>query len=207
MLHYPKMPGSEKAPLGERCVAFEKLDGTNLHFRFERGFGWHTLGTRRDEFPLTESGIAAFEEAHPELAGAAEVFVETLQPGASAALDALGLTEAALFAEFLGDGSFAGRHRAGEPKKLIVFDLETPSGFLPPEEFLKSLVALPTPRVLYRGKLTGEFAQSVRRGRYDVAEGVVCKGLKGDWRCKIKTDVYLARLKAAFDADWERYWE
>jgi hypothetical protein len=28
MLYYPKMPSSEKAlVLGERCIAFEKLDG------------------------------------------------------------------------------------------------------------------------------------------------------------------------------------
>ena len=31
MLHYPKMPDGKNAP-SERCVAFEKLDGTNLHW-------------------------------------------------------------------------------------------------------------------------------------------------------------------------------
>ena len=30
MLHYPKIAGSRDAPAG-RCVAFEKVDGTNLH--------------------------------------------------------------------------------------------------------------------------------------------------------------------------------
>src|SRR6185436_13232387 len=40
MLHYPKIPGSKDAPDG-RCVAFEKLDGTNLHWCWDRDCGWH----------------------------------------------------------------------------------------------------------------------------------------------------------------------
>ena len=50
MLYYPKMPASEKAPFGERCIAFEKLDGTNLHYCWDKDFGWHAFGTRRDQF-------------------------------------------------------------------------------------------------------------------------------------------------------------
>ena len=73
MLHYPKIPDSSAAPLG-RCVAFEKLDGTNLHWDWERDFGWHAFGTRRDEFNLTPEGEAAFAAAHPGLEAAASVF-------------------------------------------------------------------------------------------------------------------------------------
>lgn len=62
-------------------------------------------------------------------------------------------------------------------------------------------------RVLFRGKLTGQFTHDVRRGRFDVDEGVVCKGLDGSWRCKVKTDACLVRLRAAFQDDWESYWE
>ena len=53
MLHYPKIPGSRHCPDG-RCVAFEKYDGTNLHWEWEREFGWHSFGTRRDGFTLTK---------------------------------------------------------------------------------------------------------------------------------------------------------
>ena len=52
--------------------------------------------------------------------------------------------------------------------------------------------------------------QFLRRGRYGVDEGVVCKGgLGGDdlWMVKIKTDAYLQRLKQAFAERWEDYWE
>jgi hypothetical protein len=38
MLYYPKIPGSRHAPL-ERCLAFEKYDGTNLHWSWDPDFG------------------------------------------------------------------------------------------------------------------------------------------------------------------------
>jgi len=59
MLHYPKIPSSRKCPQS-RCVAFEKYDGTSLHWDWDRGFGWHSFGTRRNEFNLTDTGIARF---------------------------------------------------------------------------------------------------------------------------------------------------
>jgi hypothetical protein len=65
-------------------------------------------------------------------------------------------------------------------------------------------------RVVYEGKLTGTFAEEVRSGKYEVAEGVVCKGESaGDhvWMVKIKTNAYLVRLKQAFAERWEEYWE
>ena len=43
MLHYPKMPDSRRAP-GGPCIAFEKYDGTNLHWEWDRDFGWHSFG-------------------------------------------------------------------------------------------------------------------------------------------------------------------
>mgnify|MGYP003348784253 CR=1 FL=1 len=46
-------------------------------------------------------------------------------------------------------------------------------------------------------------------GKYNVKEGVVCKGqIDGRvWMVKIKTDAYMHRLKEAFADDWESYWE
>ena len=49
MLYYPKMPDSRNAPL-TRCWAFEKYDGTNLHWDWDREIGWHRFGTRREAF-------------------------------------------------------------------------------------------------------------------------------------------------------------
>src|SRR4051812_48734127 len=77
MLHYPKIPSSEGCP-GGKCFAFEKIDGTNLHFDWDRDFGWHAFGTRRDVFNLTPDGIAAFNAAHPGLEDAASLFQAAL---------------------------------------------------------------------------------------------------------------------------------
>lgn len=113
MLHYPKIPGSGAAPLSH-CVAFDKLDGTNLHWCWERDFGWHAFGTRRDEFDLGAAGVAAFGRAHPGLEEAVPVFRATL----AEPLDALlrdhpsypSARTVKVFTEFVGPNSFAGAH-------------------------------------------------------------------------------------------------
>ena len=120
MLHYPKIPGSSAAPVG-KCVAFEKLDGTNLHWCWERDFGWHAFGTRRDEFNLTPDGVAQFKAAHPGLEESAPVFLATL----AEPLDALlrehdhysKFAAARAFTEFLGAESLAGAHPPGAPQR------------------------------------------------------------------------------------------
>ena len=213
MLHYPKMPGSQNAPSG-KCWAFEKYDGTNLHFEWERDFGWHAFGARRDAFNLTAQGIADFETAHPNLPGAANLFYETLAEGLETVFTQHPMyqqfTDCKIFAEYLGDSSFAGLHH-DEAKRLVLFDVWADGyGFIGPEAFVRDFGHLPSARVVYKGKLTGQFSDDVRRGKYHVAEGVVCKGGAGGadvWMVKIKTDAYREKLKAAFANDWENFWE
>ena len=58
--------------------------------------------------------------------------------------------------------------------------------------------------------MNGKFIDDVRNGKFDVEEGVVCKGgggRKEPWMVKIKTNTYMERLKEAFSNDWESYWE
>jgi hypothetical protein len=214
LLHYPKIPGSRDCPAG-RCFAFEKLDGTNLHWDWDRDFGWHAFGTRRDSFNLTADGIGTFVAAHPELAGAPAVFDATLAAGLEAVFrdhEAYQQFPAfQVFTEYLGPNSFAGKHRADDPKQTVLIDVRAEGyGFLGPEAFVRDFGHLPTPRVVYRGKPTGAFLEAVRSGRYGVAEGVVVKGGTGGadvWMAKVKTTAYLERLKQAFADRWEEYWE
>lgn len=213
MLHYPKIPGSRNCPTG-RCIAFEKYDGTNIHFDWDRDFGWHALGTRRDTFNLTPEGISTFTRAHTQLGECASVFERTLAPGLECVFrdhpeyrECQGFV---VFAEFLGPNSFAGLHKAEDPKELRLFDVEVIGvGLVGPHRFATDFRHLPIARIVYEGKLTGQFAEDVRNGRYGVAEGVVCKGGGGDelWMVKIKTYAYLERLKRAFGDRWEDYWE
>jgi hypothetical protein len=213
MLHYPKIPGSRNCPAG-RCLAFEKLDGTNLHWDWDRDFGWHAFGTRRDQFNLLPGGIDEFTRTHEHLREAPALFLATLAEGLERSFrhnTYAGFTSLKVFTEFLGPNSFAGLHRAEEPKRLMLFDVWAEGfGMVGPWQLVDDFGGLPLARVVYEGKLTGKFADDVRTGKYGVAEGVVCKGGKGGpdlWMVKIKTHAYLERLKAAFAERWEDYWE
>lgn len=215
MLHYPKIPDGRSAGSG-RMIAFEKYDGTNLHFDWDRDFGWHSFGTRRDAFNLTPDGVAAFVEKHAELAECNTVFHETLAEGLERIFRSHPAYRerpaATVFAEFLGPNSFAGKHKAADPKELRLFDVQIEGiGMLGPRNFVDDFGGggPPTARVVYEGKLTGKFTEEVRDGKWNVAEGVVCKGGSGGdlWMVKIKTNAYLERLKQAFADRWEDYWE
>jgi len=214
MLHYPKIPDSRNAP-NARCIAFEKYDGTNLHWDWDRDFGWHAFGTRRDSFNLTAEGIEQFGRKHAHLRACVELFYATLADDLDRILREhphyRDYQACKAFTEFLGPNSFAGLHREYEAKELRLFDLLVePFGMIGPEQFVNDFAELPIARVVYRGRLTGQFVEDVRRGKYGVAEGVICKGGAGGsdlWMAKIKTNAYLARLKQAFAENWEEYWE
>jgi hypothetical protein len=214
MLHYPKIAGSRDAPAAW-CVAFEKYDGTNLHWVWDRDFGWHAFGTRRDRFNVDERGIAEFVARHEHLAHAVDVFRAVWADGLERIFrdnaDYAGRQAIEVFGEFLGPNSYAGLHQADDPKEWRLFDVRVDSvGFVPPARFVDHFGELPIARVVYEGRLTGRFAEDVRTGRYGVAEGVICKGANRDgeiWMAKIKTYAYQERLKRSFAERWEDYWE
>lgn len=214
MLHYPKIPGSRNAPDG-RCIAFEKYDGTNLHWEWDRDFGWHSFGPRREEFNLTESGIDLFARKHAHLRESVEEFWDTLAGEVEKVFrehsNYREFHSLKIFTEFFGPNSFAGLHKEDDPKELRLFDVwAEPFGMIGPERFLSDFGHLRAARVVYQGKLTGKFAEDVRQGKYGIAEGVVCKGGFGGadiWMVKIKTYAYMERLKRAFADRWEEYWE
>lgn len=214
MLHYQKIPGSRNAPEG-RCVAFEKYDGTNLHWEWDRDFGWHSFGTRRDEFNLTPAGEAQFAAHHAHLRQCVETFQRMLAEGLEQVFRKnpayRDMNSFKVFTEFLGPNSFAGLHKADDPKEVRLFDVRSePLGMIGPRQFVADFGHLSIARVVYEGKLTGKFAEDVRIGKYNVIEGVVCKGGIGGkdvWMVKIKTYEYMQRLKEAFADRWEDYWE
>jgi hypothetical protein len=154
-------------------------------------------------------------EAHPELSIAADIFQSQLAHG----IETVFRTSATygspddfkVFAEFFGPQSFAGAHRADDPKELRLFDVEVEGfGLVGPEQFVTDFGHLPIARVVYHGRFSGVFADAVREGKYPVVEGVVCKSGAGGsdlWMAKIKTRSYLQRLKLAFGERWEDYWE
>jgi hypothetical protein len=210
-LAYPKMPGSKNSPL-EKCLAFEKYDGTNLHWVWEPEMGWYAFGTRRDRFDLDDQGISDFNAAHPGLEEAADIFIGDFSQSLATMFlknPQYSSAEITVFTEFFGSNSFAGLHKQDDPKQLVLFDVQVGEDMLLPEQFIQDFSAVNIARVVYSGKLTGKFMEDVRSGQYNVAEGVVCKGHNagGIWMVKIKTNAYMKKLQQAFQDDWENYWE
>ena len=211
-LAYPKIPGSAHAP-ADQCLAFEKYDGTNIHWVWDRELGWYAFGMRRNRYDLDDDGIAEFNRLHPDYPEAVALFRQDFASPLELVFQSdefAGFSEAVVFTEYLGATSFAGRHRESDEKRLVLFDVQTTDGIMPPAEFVETFASLPIARVIYKGRLSGRFITDVREGRYDVEEGVVCKGGQSQddlWMVKIKTNAYQQRLKAAFAGDWESYWE
>lgn len=209
-LRYPKIPGSRNSPTGQ-CIAFEKYDGTNLHWVWDRVLGWCMFGTRRTQYDLDETGVAEFQSMHIECAFAPELFLADW----AGRLQTIFRTHSnyranqiVVFTEFFGEQSFAGKHLADDPKQLVLFDVSINGEMVDSASFVRDFDTLNIARVVYRGRLTGKFIHEVREGKYNVNEGVVCKSANDNsWMIKVKTNEYMTRLKASFQEDWESYWE
>jgi hypothetical protein len=212
-LAYPKIPDTLNCPL-KQCIAFEKIDGTNLHFVWTPQDSFHSFGTRRDRYPYNDAGFAQFSQAHPGLDGIKAAFVAVEQaldaylldnPNYATAAD----SEVIIFAELIGKRSFAGSHHVEDEKKLIIFDVQVGGAMLPPEQFIRDFAAFPLPKVVFQGKFTGQLFKDVRDDKFKVNEGVVVKGVVNGqvYMAKIKTEAYLQKLKEKFGDKWKEYGE
>lgn len=203
-LVYPKIPSPMNCPL-KRCTAFEKYDGTNIHWKWDVDFGWMSFGTRRDTYNLDNK---LFSEEHPGLEQVIETF-EPMRDSLNKCLKNKRIKEATIFTEFFGKNSFAGSHEPDDEKSLIIIDAMFDDVMLSPELFLGELKKQPLANVVYEGKYNARFIEDVRNGKYNVDEGVVCKGVIKDrvYMTKIKTKSYMLKLQGKFDSKWKDYWE
>ena len=199
---YPSISGPNYSVLGQPCVAFEKFDGSNLRFFWDRKRGWHRTGTRFKWFkPATPTfGVAAtmFQEQFAE--GILDVIRRTK--------DYRNVSSLVAFCEFFGPKTFSGLHADGDDRELVLFDVHTDqTGFVPPKDFVAHFGHLRTAPVVYEGEFTREFMADVRVGKFPVSEGVVAKGRrvkrqrKGKteyevWMAKVKTQAWLDELRA-----------
>jgi len=219
-LIYPKIPSPKNCPL-KQCIAFEKLDGTNIHWKWNWQEGFYLFGTRREQYSADPDGTVQFQSRH-----------EFLEPAPSS-FDSNGYlenylfehskynkSEVIIFTEFLGPNSFAGGHTREDDWdsfKSVIIDVMKDGKFISPQEFLEDFTEISEyepakihlPKVIYKGKYTGQFVEDVRNGKYNVNEGVVVKGVvNGDvYMTKIKTNAYMEKLKNKFEDKWEDYWE
>jgi hypothetical protein len=198
-LIYPKIPENSDKFHG-KCIAFEKYDGTNLHWKWDPNMGWSHFGTRRTQFTLDRIGIASFSKEHSELASAPYIFNEALRDQLTMFFcinSALHLHNIIVFTEFYGPNSFSGGHVAQDDHKLVMIDVMINGRLMPPEQLIQDFSQFEIAKVIYKGKYSGQFAEDVRKGKYDVNEGVVVKGVVDNevFMTKVKTKEYLKRLQ------------
>jgi hypothetical protein len=198
-LVYPKIPENSDKFHG-KCYAFEKYDGTNLHWKWEPEVGWTHFGTRRTQFTLDAKGIAGFNFNHMELMHAPDIFNSTLRDKLTMRLcqnSAYHLNSIIVFTEFLGPNSFAGGHEITDEHELVMIDVMVNGKLMAPDLFTQVFANFPIAQLVYTGKYSGQFAEDVRKGKYNVNEGVVVKGIvdKEVFMTKVKTDDYLRRLR------------
>lgn len=215
-LVYPKIPSPTGCPL-KQCIAFEKLDGTNIHLLFKRDtltkhgvWRFSQFGTRRDRFDNDEE----FETVHPNLYGVLGFDLYGLMDYEYVLSNKRRFDtaqEIILFTEFCGSQSFAGSHKSDDDKSFYLIDVQVDGVMLPPEEFLEefAIFADRMPKVIFKGKYTGQLVEDIRNGKYPVKEGAVIKGVIGGQvhMTKVKTNTYMEKLKSEFKDDWENYWE
>lgn len=197
MIEYPSIIASSKAPR-QPCIAFEKLDGSNIRIKYTQKRGFDLFGSRTQ----------LIDESHPHLGKVIPIFKRDFEEPLTKIIKKEWANERELivFGEFFGDKSFAGWHDPEDTtQRFVMFDImigHKNRKFLLPQEFVKMFQGVVTiPRVIYEGNLNDELIKDVRSGVYDVDEGVICKGKEktGDargsvWMAKIKTQAYLDKL-------------
>lgn len=205
-LVYPKIPDTTNCPL-KQCVVFNKIDGTCCWFSRIDGF-WNSFGTRRDSFLFKEE--QEFIDAHPELEHllADAAFLENGCLTDLANRRGKKYNNSVLFFEYAGQNSFAGSHKQEDDKLLHLIDVQVDNRILPPEEFLKDFGGYyHLPKILYKGKYSGQLVEDIRSNKFNTKEGAVIKGVVDGqaYMCKVKTTQYLDKLKTEFKDNWERY--
>lgn len=209
MIEFPSISNSSKAPR-KHCVAFNKLDGSNFRSKYTQKHGFDVFGTRTQLIDKNTEFwgemVSLFDEKYRKI----------LEDKFKRDKNYRDFREIIVFAEFLGENSFAGRHE-NEPHDLVFFDVLTGHKnrkFVPPIEFIEEFQEIiPIPAVEYVGNLNDQFIESIRQNT-ELKEGVICKGTEsrgdyvgGIWTCKIKTLKYFEKLKELHKEDWQKFWE
>lgn len=188
MLIYPKIEYNNGI-IGKKMIAFDKLDGSNLRFEWNRKRGFYKFGTR----------MTLISESDTNFGDAIPVFLDKYNEDLSRIfIDKYKRVQSiVVFAEYLGENSFAGSHKKEDKKNIILFDVALHNrGFISPYNFVDTFGHLDIPDIIYDGKFTYDFIDDVKNNIYDLHEGVVCKGQ--DWITKIKTTEWLEKVRIMY---------
>ena len=202
-----------KESIGTYIYAFDKLDGSNLRFQWDRklskksnfthGFG--KFGTRRTMIYKNDKNwgkaIDIFMEKYSE--GLDKIFREDK--------DLRNAKKITVFCEYYGPNSFAGWHSEDDKKndkmELTLIDVDVfQKGIMSPRDFIKKFNHLGIPRVIYQGMYNQQLIDDVRNNIYGLTEGVVIKGtiltkkkgVENTFMEKVKTKSWLDKVREIY---------
>lgn len=193
MKEYPSIQAEiVNAPI----YAFDKLDGSNIRAEWNRKSGFYKFGKRNglldDSNPVLKESVNLVKAEEDSLA---RVFRSERWDKVIA------------FFEFFGSHSFAGLHES-EPHEVRLIDVAVDKrGILHPREFFNLFGGCRTARLLYSGRPSSGFRESVRLGTLPgmTFEGVVCKGdFVSPGRplmFKIKSDAWIEKVHARYSPE------
>lgn len=217
MKQYPSI--ESKGIFGEPIYAFDKLDGSNLRATWVRKLskktnftmGWKKFGTRTQMINKVNEnfgdGVEIFLDKYGE--DLDKIFTEDK--------DFRNAREITVFFEYFGPNSFAGWHNPKDIKDVVLFDVNVfQKGLMKPKDFVEKFGHLHIPTIIYQGNYNQSLIDNVRANKYNLIEGVVCKGVrktKGqdivfmskiktiDWLIKVKTTLGQKRLLEELNND------
>ena len=206
--------------IGSDVWAFNKLDGQNFRAKYV------SKGKDKKQFTLFGSRKTLVDENTEDFGEAVRYFKERYDTvlkdiiannsGKKGIFN--GIDEILFVFEWYGDNSFAGFHKEGDELRLALIDVfMKKKGYIEPKDFYEIFCKderILTPELIYHGKLTNNFIESIRnndwtRGNCEypmVKEGVVCRNssiLKGQRmpKCKFKTQWWLNKLHENFSEE------
>ena len=174
---------------------WNKEDGSNLRFEWNKKQGFYKYGTRTQ----------LFDESHPLFSKSLPFFNKNIREPLSKVFTDKKYESTVVFAEFYGENSFAGVHNPNDEFKLCVFDINVyKKGILSPEVFYnmcKDIV--PTPYYFGQILWNDEFVSKIRNNEIEniTFEGVVGKWVKGNniEMVKAKTQNWIDLVRSKFD--------
>jgi len=197
MKSYPRIQYFNQGLFGEDIYAFDKLDGSNIRAEWNPKRGWYKFGTRN----------TMIDERDLQFGEAITLFLnkygDSLPKVFRTNKSYKRIESFVVFAEYVGEQSFAGRHVTSDSKDIILFDVnQYKHGFVTPKNFVEDFGHLHIPDVIYKGPYTMDFVQTIRDNQHNLKEGVIVKGVlktknqKDEvWMVKVKTKEWLQKVK------------
>lgn len=205
MKSYPSI--TTKIDFTKSFYLFDKLDGSNIRAEWNPKKGFYKFGSRTQL--LTPEQTSLYPSINKILAFASNSGEEI-----SSRLRKLKAESAVCFFEWVGPNSFAGSHTDTiDDMRAVLIDVAIyKKGMMTPERFIENFSDFDIPAVLHEGKISEELFQSIRNSELPgiTFEGVIGKesGCTKDGRhdmCKIKTNVWLNKLKSFCGDNQELY--